>query len=79
MAGAGSGDVGEEMRQVPRQAEGLSRTRMEYSGEESGAILFSPRGNGREFGEGERNLIHAVGRQALAALTGKPVRKAPLV
>jgi len=39
------------------------------SGEEKGAILFSPRLSG-EFGEGERNLVHAVGRQALAALTG---------
>ncbi|MBK5255271.1 MAG: SpoIIE family protein phosphatase [Vicinamibacteria bacterium] len=40
------------------------------SGEEKGAILFSPRLSGRGFGEGEKNLIHAVGRQALAALTG---------
>lgn len=40
------------------------------SGEEKGAILFSPRLSGGEFGEGEKNLIHAVGRQALAALTG---------
>ena len=40
------------------------------SGEERGAILFSQRLAGGEFGEGERNLIHAVGRQALAALTG---------
>jgi sigma-B regulation protein RsbU (phosphoserine phosphatase) len=40
------------------------------SGEEKGAILFSQRLSGGEFGEGERNLIHAVGRQALAALTG---------
>lgn len=40
------------------------------SGEERGAILFSKRLANGEFGEGERNLIHAVGRQALAALTG---------
>jgi serine phosphatase RsbU (regulator of sigma subunit)/anti-sigma regulatory factor (Ser/Thr protein kinase) len=40
------------------------------SGEEKGALLFSRRLSGGEFGEGERNLIHAVGRQALAALTG---------
>jgi sigma-B regulation protein RsbU (phosphoserine phosphatase) len=40
------------------------------SGEEKGAILFSQRLAGGEFGESERNLIHAVGRQALAALTG---------
>jgi phosphoserine phosphatase RsbU/P len=40
------------------------------SGDERGAILFSPRLSGGEFGESERNLIHAVGRQALAALTG---------
>ncbi len=40
------------------------------SGEEKGAILFSQRLASGEFGEGERNLIHAVGRQALAALTG---------
>lgn len=40
------------------------------SGEEKGAILFSQRLSKGEFGEGERNLIHAVGRQALAALTG---------
>ena len=40
------------------------------SGEEKGAILFSPRLSGGEFGESEKNLIHAVGRQALAALTG---------
>ena len=40
------------------------------SGDEKGAILFSPRLSGGEFGEGEKNLIHAVGRQALAALTG---------
>ena len=40
------------------------------SGEEKGAILFSQRLSGGEFGESERNLIHAVGRQALAALTG---------
>jgi serine phosphatase RsbU (regulator of sigma subunit)/anti-sigma regulatory factor (Ser/Thr protein kinase) len=40
------------------------------SGEEKGALLFSRRLPGGEFGEGERNLIHAVGRQALAALTG---------
>ncbi|MEO8359813.1 MAG: ATP-binding protein, partial [Vicinamibacteria bacterium] len=39
------------------------------SGDEKGAILFSKRLSG-EFGEDERNLIHAVGRQALAALTG---------
>lgn len=40
------------------------------SGEERGAILFSPRLSGGSFGESERDLIHAVGRQALAALTG---------
>ena len=40
------------------------------SGDEKGAILFSPRLSGGGFGEGEKNLIHAVGRQALAALTG---------
>jgi serine phosphatase RsbU (regulator of sigma subunit)/anti-sigma regulatory factor (Ser/Thr protein kinase) len=40
------------------------------SGEEKGALLFSQRLAAGEFGEGERNLIHAVGRQALAALTG---------
>lgn len=40
------------------------------SGEERGAILFSPRLSGGAFGESERDLIHAVGRQALAALTG---------
>jgi serine phosphatase RsbU (regulator of sigma subunit)/anti-sigma regulatory factor (Ser/Thr protein kinase) len=40
------------------------------SGEERGALLFSPRISGGDFGESERNLIHAVGRQALAALTG---------
>jgi serine phosphatase RsbU (regulator of sigma subunit) len=40
------------------------------SGEEKGALLFSQRLSGGEFGESERNLIHAVGRQALAALTG---------
>ncbi|MEO5761845.1 MAG: SpoIIE family protein phosphatase [Vicinamibacteria bacterium] len=39
------------------------------SGDEKGAILFSKRLSG-EFGEDERNLVHAVGRQALAALTG---------
>lgn len=40
------------------------------SGEEQGALLFSPRLSRKGFGEGEKNLIHAVGRQALAALTG---------
>lgn len=40
------------------------------SGDERGAILFSPRLGGGAFGESERDLIHAVGRQALAALTG---------
>lgn len=40
------------------------------SGEEKGAILFSQRLAAGEFGESEKNLIHAVGRQALAALTG---------
>ena len=40
------------------------------SGDEKGAIAFSPRLSGDGFGEDERDLIHAVGRQALAALTG---------
>ena len=40
------------------------------SGEEKGAFAFSPRLSGGGFGEDDRDLIHAVGRQALAALTG---------
>ena len=40
------------------------------SGEEKGAIAFSPRLSGGGFGETDKDLIHAVGRQALAALTG---------
>lgn len=53
----------------------LKALRLDYifrftSGEEKGALLFSPRLSRKGFGEGEKNLIHAVGRQALAALTG---------
>jgi phosphoserine phosphatase RsbU/P len=52
----------------------LSPLRLDFifrfsSGEEKGALLFAPRSSGGGFGEAERNLVHAVGRQALAAVT----------
>ena len=39
------------------------------AGEEKGALLFASRASGGGFGEAERNLVHAVGRQALGAVT----------
>lgn len=68
-------DVEGEGNSTETPAAALKVLRLDFifrfsSGEEKGAILFSQRLANGEFGEGERNLIHAVGRQALAALTG---------
>jgi hypothetical protein len=73
-------DVEGEGNSTETPAAALKVLRLDFifrfsSGEEKGAILFSQRLSGGEFGEGERNLIHAVGRQALAALTGARARK----
>lgn len=66
---AGEGDC-TEAPEAPLKALRLDFIFRFTSGEEKGVLLFSPRLSGSGFGEGERDLIHAVGRQALASLTG---------